>query len=42
MKLINIRLNKIRRCVGINLKGSRYLLLKNAGELSPKEKEKIN
>lgn len=41
MKLINTRLNKIRRCAGINLKGSRYLLLKNAEELSPEEKEKI-
>ena len=38
MKLINTRLNKIRRCAGINLKGSRYLLLKNAEELSPEEK----
>jgi transposase len=42
MKLINTRLNKIRRAAGINLKGSRYLLLKNASELSPEEKEKID
>ena len=42
MKLINTRLNKIRRFAGINLKGSRYLLLKNAEELSPEEKEKID
>lgn len=41
MKLINDRLNKIRRPAGVTTKGSKYLLLKNQVDLSEKELQQL-
>jgi len=41
MKLVNDRLNKIRRAVGVTAKGSKYLLLKNYQGLSETQQEQL-
>lgn len=38
MKLINSELNKLRKAVGMTLRGSRYLLLKNQADLSEEQR----
>lgn len=42
MKLVNERLNKIRRLVGVNAQGSKYLLLKNQVDLTESEKVRLD
>lgn len=41
MKPVNEELNKIRKQIEVNIKGSRFILLKNAVDLNEKEKEKL-
>lgn len=41
MKSVNIELNLIRKIVGLTDKHSKYLLLKNSGDLESEEKEKL-
>ena len=41
MKLVNGELNKLRKKVGVTLKGSKYLLLKNQSNLENEEKLKL-
>jgi hypothetical protein len=41
MKLVNDTLNKIRRCVGVTAKGSKYLLLKNHQNLTETDQQKL-
>ena len=41
MKLLNEALNKLRKLLGIKVKKSRYLLLKNFVELTSEEKEQL-
>lgn len=41
MKLVNDTLNKIRRCVGVTAKGSKYLLLKNNQDLTETDQEQL-
>lgn len=41
MKLVNEALNKLRKQVGVNVKGSRFLLLKNFADLTEIEREQI-
>ncbi|NER93135.1 MAG: ISL3 family transposase [Symploca sp. SIO1B1] len=42
MKLVNERLNKIRRLVGVKAQGSKYLLLKNQVNLTESEKVELD
>lgn len=42
MKLVNERLNKIRRLVGVKAQGSQYLLLKNKIDLTESEKIRLD
>lgn len=42
MKLLNEALNKLRKLLGIKVKKSRYLLLKNFVELTTEEKERLS
>jgi transposase len=42
MKSVNEELNKIRRQMGISIKGSRYILLKNGEDLPEEELEKLD
>ena len=41
MKLVNEALNKLRKQVGVNAKGSRFLLLKNFSDLTEIEREQL-
>lgn len=41
MKLVNLELNFIRKLVGITDKHSKYLILRNSGDLNESEKEKL-
>jgi transposase len=41
MKPVNEELNKIRKQIGVTIKGSRFILLKNAVDLNDEEKEKL-
>ena len=41
MKAVNTELNKIRRQAGILDRGSKFILLKNGKDLTPKETEKL-
>lgn len=41
MKPVNEELNKIRKQIGVPIKGSRFILLKNAVDLNDEEKEKL-
>jgi transposase len=42
MKLVNERLNKIRRLVGVKAQGNKYLLLKNQADLTQEEKVRLD
>lgn len=41
MKLVNEELNKLRKKVGVNTKGSKYLLLKNQADLNAEQIVKL-
>jgi transposase len=41
MKKVNEELNKLRKCLGITTKKSKYLLLKNASDLKPEQQGKL-
>lgn len=41
MKLVNSELNKLRKTVGMTLRGSRYLLLKNQTDLTEEQRLKL-
>lgn len=41
MKLVNIELNLIRLAAGVTGKSSKYLILKNSGDLNEEEQEKV-
>lgn len=41
MKKVNDELNKLRKCLGITNKKSKYLLLKNASDLKQEQQEKL-
>lgn len=41
MKLVNSELNKLRKAVGVMMRGSRYLLLKNRADLTEEQRLKL-